>query len=141
MISPFESLNFQKSPRRPFVILRPQIGLNLRLQNCLQTYSQGAVTPKLAPSGLLNEPQSDTKSIKYPPLIHTKTDSDFGLLMTVICHQISLDLEAKMASKCMQLYLSAKHSNNIKHQKCMELYQSNKDLSMYMLVKKASWNN
>ena len=71
--------------------------------------------PKLAPSGLQNGSQSDTTSIKYPSLIQSKTDSDFGFLMTFPFHQISLDLEPNMASKCIKLYITLKHSSNNKH--------------------------
>ena len=82
--------------------LRPQNALILRRQNCFQIGSLGPVTPKFAPSGFQNESQSNTKSIKYPSLIHTKTDSEFGLLMTFPFHLISLDLIAQMPFKCVK---------------------------------------
>jgi len=95
-------LKFSKHPRSPFVLSRLQILLTLRLPNCFQISSRGPVTSKLAPSGFQNVPQSDTKSIKYPSLIQSKADSDFGHLMTFPFHQISLDLIAEMPSKCVK---------------------------------------
>ena len=134
-ISPFESLNSPKNTRSPFVSLRRQITLSLRLQNTLQIDPRADITPKLSPSGLQNEPQSDTKSIKYQPLIHSKTDSDFRLLMTLTFHQFSLDLEAYMALTCVKCCLTSKHSSNIKHQNCIVFYQSNKASCIYISVK------
>ena len=64
-IRPFDSINSQKNAHKAFVILIPQIGLKFRRQSCLQIASRGPVTPNIAPSGLQNKPQSDTKSIKY----------------------------------------------------------------------------
>ena len=76
--------------------MRPEIAMILTLQNCLQIGSQGPEAPKLPPSGLQNGPQSDTKSTKYPSLLQSKTNSDFGLLMTFPFHQIFLDLTTQM---------------------------------------------
>ena len=88
----FETLNSQKNPRSQFVLSRLQNAWILKRQNCLQIR-------KFAPSKFQNDPQSNAKSIKYPSLIQSKTDSDFGLLITFPFHKISLDLIAQMPSK------------------------------------------
>ena len=95
----------------------------LRHQNCFQIGRRDPITPKLVPSGFQNGPQSDTKPIKYPPLILSKTDSDFGLLITFPFQQISLDFIAQMLSKCVKFQLTLKQSSNNKHQTHIDLYQ------------------
>lgn len=119
-----------------FVILRPQIWLILELQNCLQIYSRGLVTLELATSGFQNGSQIDTKSITYPPLIHSKTNSDFGLRMTFLFRHFFLDLEHTMASKYIKSYITSKHASNKIHQQCIGVYQFYKESSMYMSATK-----
>ena len=48
---PFDRWNSKQKKNNAFVIFRPQIGLVLRLQNCLQIGSRDPQTPKLASNG------------------------------------------------------------------------------------------
>ena len=125
-------LKFSQKPSKPICPLETSKCIDFKTPNCLQIGSRSPVTPKLPPSGFQNEPQSDTKSIKYPSLIQSKTDSDFGLLMTLSFQQISLDLEVQMPSTCIKFNLTTKHSSNNKHQKCIGFYKWKQASSVYM---------
>ena len=129
-------LKFTNKHSKPICPLRTSNWTDFKTPKLSPNWQSSPVTPKLAPPGLQNELQSDTTSINYPALTHSKTDSDFGLLMAFLFDQIFLDLKPKMASKCIKFYITSKHSHNIKHQKCIDLGQFNKESSIYMSAKK-----
>ena len=80
-------------------------------------------TLKLYPFGVQNEYQIDTKSIKYATLTHSKTNSDFELILTFLLHQNLIAFETRMGSTCVKSYVTSKHCNHKTHSKYIGFYR------------------
>lgn len=105
-------LIFGKKQGKALVCFGPQVQLTLGLQTFIQIDSRRPKSPKLHPLGLQTRSQVISKSITYPTHIDLKTNSGFGLILTLICHQMLITFETKMASTCNKSYTTSKHSNH-----------------------------
>ena len=113
--SHFWHLVFWKKRGKAFVFFGRQIWQIVRLQNALQIESPDPKSLKLDPLGIQNWSQIDAKSVKYPTHGDIKANSDFGLILTLLCLQLLVTFETNLKYNCNKFCTASKHSNQKTH--------------------------